>query len=103
KYFNNEIIQDKYFYYYDEDVKPYIKEKNDAFLIVHGEFLYAGKDTNYSKNELVNLLFNQYIADYNKFLDTLDFIAGRYVIIVGLGAKVEFYTEIGRASCRERE
>lgn len=93
EHFNNEIIQDKYFYYYDEDVKPYIKEKNDAFLIVHGEFLYAGKDTNYSKNELVNLLFNQYIADYNKFLDTLDFIAGRYVIIVGLGAKVEFYPD----------
>lgn len=92
-YYNNKNILDKYFYYYDNQLKEFIVEKNGRFLIIHGEFIHIGINNMFSKTKLLNELFVLYEENYDAFLDTLDFISGRFVIIVGNCEKVEVYPD----------
>src|SRR5699024_10353891 len=93
EHYRNEKILDKYYYYYDNSMRKYLLQENDRFLIIHGEFIHIGIDEMLSGNELLTKLFTLYEDKYNEFLDTLDFISGRFVIIVGNREKVEVYPD----------
>lgn len=86
-------VLDKFNYYYDTYNDIYQTE-ND-FIIIHGHFRHVGigSQENISNEQLLQYLLKQYKVDYNKFLETLDFIGGRYVIITGNVDKVEVYPD----------
>ena len=86
-------INGKYYYSYDKDFKGFIKTEDEKFVLIHGEFVHVGIDNQYTESGLARHLLNSYYKDYDEFLDTLDFIAGRYVIIIGNKEEVELYPD----------
>src|SRR5699024_12543541 len=76
-------VSDKYYYAFDDKLDENIIEKDNRFLIIHGEFIHIGIDNQYTNQGLIERLFDSYFSDYNYFLELLDFIAGRFVLIVG--------------------
>src|SRR5699024_869851 len=63
------------------------------FIIIHGHFTFSNPDSSIDNDELTELLFATYSNDFNKFLDILDYLAGRYVIIVGNSSEVRIYND----------
>lgn len=92
-HYDKKIIQNRYFYYYDVDINPNIYMNEDAFILIHGEFVHVGIEEEMNKNELLEGLLDYYQNNYNKFLDTLDYIGGRFVIFIGDNENVEFYPD----------
>src|SRR5699024_6703730 len=78
-------IIDKYYYAYDKKMTVNLLTDEDKFLIIHGEYVHVGEDFNFTSKGLKQYLFKNYFENYSLFLETLDFLAGRYVIIVGDG------------------
>lgn len=76
-------IVDKYNYYFDNIHNPGIYESHSSFIIIHGHFVHIGLDYSINNTDLPSFLLDKYINDYKEFLNTLDFIAGRFVIIIG--------------------
>src|SRR5699024_2151013 len=92
-YHRNEIIG-KFNYYYDKYAEKFIVEDNNHFIIIHGHHLYVSLNGNNRQGtELCNFLLNLYIKNYNQFLEELDFIGGRYVVIVGNKNKLEIFPD----------
>src|SRR5699024_11102299 len=60
---------------------------------IHGHFTFSDPNSSIDNNELVELLYDTYWNDINKFLDILDYLAGRYVIIVGNSDEVKVYND----------
>lgn len=77
-YLHKKIIN-KFNYYYESNSNHESYQHDDTFIIIHGHFVYL--DDNFQKNLLSNLLYN-YITNYSHFLDMLDLLAGRYVILI---------------------
>lgn len=92
-YYNEEVIIEKFHYIYSGRINPYILDDGNNFIIIHGEFLHIGIDYQLTNEGLVNRLFKSYFDDYPAFLNLLDFIAGRYVIIIGNKDKVRAYPD----------
>ncbi|KKK33962.1 hypothetical protein WN59_10195 [Salinicoccus sediminis] len=86
-------ILDKYNYYFDNIYNPSVYETGNSFIILHGHFVHIGLEENININNLANKLLNLFTHDYNEFLDTLDFIAGRYVIIIGNETSIRIYPD----------
>jgi len=93
EHYNERIINEKYYYIYDNKTNPSVLTENDKFIIIHGEFLHIGIDYQLTNEGLVKRLFESYFIDYEKFLNLLDFIAGRYVIIIGNKDQVKVYPD----------
>src|SRR5699024_7023941 len=77
----------------DDRETPQIKTTNSNFIIIHGNFVHIGSETNLSSSELVDYLLIQFNSNYEEFLNTLDFIGGRYAIIIGNNEKVEIFND----------
>src|SRR5699024_7575769 len=86
-------IFDKYEYFFDSIYSPSIFETKTSFIIVHGHFMHVGFGENISASDIPSYLLNQYLNDYDEFLNTLDFIAGRYVIIIGDETSIRIYPD----------
>lgn len=86
-------VLNKFHYYYDTYKNLY--ESDDNFIIIHGHFKFVGKnnDEEIGNHELPRILLNNYINDKINFLELLDFIGGRYVIIIGNSEHVEAYPD----------
>src|SRR5699024_12082211 len=82
-YYSKKIIFNKYVYSYDDRETPQILIRESNFIILHGNFVHVGKDKNLTNIELSDFLLESYVSNIETFLDTLDFIGGRYVVIVG--------------------
>lgn len=93
EYYNEVKVLDKYYYSFDESLLPNILESEDYFIIVHGDFVHVGIDYQYTSQGLLRNLLTNYINERDKFLDELDFIAGRYVIIIGNKEEVSIYPD----------
>lgn len=93
KQYQKLIIQDTYKYWFDEDETPHTYEKNDTFIIIHGEYVHIGLDNQYTEEGLLRYLLDYFISDYDEYLDILDHIAGRYVIIIGNKEEVYVYPD----------
>jgi len=93
EYYKQMTILEKYFYYFDDRETPQIKTTNSNFIIIHGNFVHIGSETNLSSSELVDYLLIQFNSNYEEFLNTLDFIGGRYAIIIGDRDKVEIFND----------
>src|SRR5699024_1814915 len=86
-------VLNQYYYYYDNDCAQNVKTKSNKFIIIHGYYKYINVVNDIDNTNLLNHLLNYYFEDYEKFLNTIDFISGRYVIIVGNSEQVEFYQD----------
>lgn len=93
QYYSKTKILNKYYYYFDHVLDIHTIEKGDRFILIHGDFLHIGIDDMLPKFELLNLMFEQYNNYYEEFLDTMDFIAGRFTVIVGNSDRVEIYPD----------
>src|SRR5699024_5395701 len=93
------IINEKFHYSYYKYVNHLIYEHNDTFIIIHGNATFVHHKINLSENQLAPFLLNSFYNDYNKFLNSLDFIGGRYAIIIGnqFGIKVYQDATAGRS------
>ena len=86
-------IDEKYYYYFDDGTQNSISKKEDSFLIIHGDFVHIGIYNDISHEELTNTLLDLYINNYDEYLNTLDFIAGRFTIIVKHSTDIHIYPD----------
>lgn len=86
-------ILDKYYYSYDQDVNYNVLTYNNDFIIIHGIYVHVAHDFQYTSEGLLKYLLESFKRDYDKFLETLDFIAGRYSIIIGDQTNVYVYPD----------
>lgn len=86
-------INNEYNFYYDPISTIKYKMDLDDFIIIHGHFTFSNPDSSIDNDELIELLFTAYSNDFNEFLDLLDYLAGRYVIIVGNSNEVKIYND----------
>lgn len=88
-YYEHQEILNKFHYYRDPKSKSTLYNISNTFLLIHGHHTYLGEeDTNFLEK-----LFADYKTDYNTFLDKLDLIAGRYVIIIYDGDNLKIYPD----------
>jgi len=57
--------------------------KNGRFIIIHGLTIHVGLEKSFNDEELPTYLLEQFYSDNDEFLNTLDFIGGRFAIIIG--------------------
>lgn len=81
--YHETIIFNQYYYYFDKDVKKHLFEKDNSFILIHGDYVHVGITNLLNDDELLEDLLINYHNDYSEFLNTLDFIGGRYTIILG--------------------
>lgn len=81
--YEQKIVNNKYRYAYDKNIEINYFEDNERFIIIHGEYLHIGIDFQFTQKGLLKNLLNFYYNNYENFLETLDYISGRYVIIIG--------------------
>lgn len=93
KYYKRHNILDKYIYFYDERSPSVIYINESDFVIIHGNFKHVGLQESINSNDLAKSLCKLYKNDYSSFLDTLDFIGGRFAIIIGTGNKIEVFND----------
>lgn len=86
-------VNDDYFFYYDWILEADHKQINGKFIIIYGHYTYAHPEHSFSNQKLIEILFEKYFVDYSEFLNMLDYLGGRYVIIVGDGHNINFYND----------
>jgi len=82
-YYKLETFLDTYNYWYDEDMCATTFEHKESFIIIHGEYVHIGIDNQFTEKGLLKHLLMSFHQDYDNFLDIMDYIAGRYAIIIG--------------------
>lgn len=93
EYYDKKLILNKYYYYFDNVIEPHVFINNGTFIIIHGDVVHVGLKEQIPSSQLPKKLLHLYNQDYTEFLNLLDFIAGRYVIIVGDTNNVEIYPD----------
>lgn len=93
KYYKKHNILDKYIYSYDERTPSVIYINKNDFVIIHGNFKHVGLQETLDSNDLAESLCDSYKNNYSSFLDTLDFIGGRFAIIIGTGNEIEVFND----------
>lgn len=86
-------ILGKYKYHYDPIYGANVLEKGDSFIIIHGHFVGISDVGIIEQKELINILLNEFNDNYYKFLNSIDYIGGRYVIIIGSKENVYIYSD----------
>lgn len=93
EYYEAQKIGRDFTYFFDSHTNKVVYTSQDKFIIIHGLFthidLNEGDLTSSSPRILLELFFN----DKEKFLDTLNFLGGRFVIIIGESDKFEVYPD----------
>lgn len=62
-----------------------------TFVIINGHYKHIGIEKTFENDELAKILLINYFDNKESFLDILDFLAGRFVVIVGDTEDVEVY------------
>lgn len=91
--YNEELFLDRFTYYYDNRVEPHFFKKENSFIIIHGHFIHMGLNKTIEHKNLCEELLEVYENDYDSFLDELDFIGGRYIIIVSNNNIAQVYPD----------
>ena len=86
-------VLNKFYYYYDTYNSLY--ENKDSFIIIHGHYKYISSNNGQeiSNKEILKVLLDSFYKNKEEFLNLLDFIGGRYVVIIGDPDKVEVYPD----------
>lgn len=92
EHFNFKKVVDKFNYYYDESIKPFTFEIDDKFIIIHGHFIYVGEEIS-TDLDLLSYLLDAYWNDFESYLEILDFIGGRYAVVIGNKNHVEVFQD----------
>ncbi|WP_462420198.1 hypothetical protein [Salinicoccus sp. Marseille-QA3877] len=92
-HYTENIIANDYYYYVDKDINYDISIKDGDFLIIHGDYVHIGISNDIPINDLADILLNSFINNRNEFLNTLDFIGGRFTIIVKSFNNVYLYPD----------
>lgn len=92
-YYKSHNILDKYIYSYDERTPSVIYINKNNFVIIHGNFKHVGLQVAMDSKDLAEILCDSYINNYSEFLDTLDFIGGRFAIIIGTDKEIEIFND----------
>lgn len=82
-----------YKYYYDDSLDSNIYIIDSYFIIIHGHYAHVGLNNSIDNSTLLKYLLDLYVSNEEGFLNTLDFIGGRYVIIVGNQSEVRLYPD----------
>lgn len=98
EYYDEIKLTTELLYSFDSSIKPALYQSNDDFLLIHGHFTHVGRDEIIENKDLPKFLLTLYKEEEHKFLDVLDFIGGRYVIIVGSKSEVRIYPDA--TACR---
>ncbi|MCK1975516.1 hypothetical protein LNK15_00415 [Jeotgalicoccus huakuii] len=71
------------YYYYHDNISPVkIFKKENFEIIIHGHIVYTDFETTIDGEELLSKLLDEYLTNYEVFLSSTDFLAGRYVIMI---------------------
>lgn len=92
-YYEVESIVGNFKYAFDKHSNKKILKKKDKFIIIHGLFTHIDLKKGNITNQSPEILLNYYFFDKQKFLDSLNFLGGRFVIIVGDNEKFEVYPD----------
>lgn len=98
-YYSKIDISKSYKYYYDPIYGDNFLCKNDQFIILHGHFAYISPETFevLDKDSLLEDLLQNYYNDYNNFLDMLDYLGGRYCLLIGNSSDYEVFQDASGA------
>src|SRR5699024_556209 len=89
--YEKKTISEKFNFYYDKSLKPVINLQKDRFIIIHGLTIHVGLKESLNNKELATYLLEQFHSNYEKFLDSLDFIGGRFAIIIGNESNISVF------------
>lgn len=92
EYINKKILN-KYYYSRCNSTDSLILEKQNKFVIVHGNATHVHYSTPISNEDLPNYLLDLFYDNYNEFLNVLDYIAGRYAVIIGDKEQVSIFQD----------
>lgn len=92
-YYETEKIFSNYYYYYDKYSEKIVHHKNNNFIIIHGLFAHIDSVEGDITQKSPDILLDLFSNNKNLFLDTLDYLAGRFVIIIGNEISFEVYTD----------
>lgn len=93
EYYDFKSVLHHFEYYYDKETYINLYEDANHFIIIHGHHMHVGKEECIENTLLPKILLNNYINNYPAFIDTLDYIGGRFVVIIGNINKVEVYPD----------
>lgn len=97
-YYKKNILANGFIYCHDESIKPALYQCDDNFVLIHGHFTHVGEREAISNNDLPEKLFSLHQERKEDFLDVLDFIGGRYIIIIGCKESISVYPDA--TACR---
>lgn len=92
-HYAHSVIQEKYHYYYDKDSRMKVYTDDESFIIIHGLFVHIDPETGDITQESPKLLLSMFNNHYEQFLEKLDYLGGRFVIIVGNRNNVYVYPD----------
>ncbi|WP_020006133.1 hypothetical protein [Salinicoccus albus] len=92
-YYSEKKVLDSFYYYKSNDVDNHYLEDDQYFVIIHGHFTYVEPKKELKRKDLAQYLLSNYKENYSAFLNALDFLAGRYVIIIGNSNDIRFYPD----------
>src|SRR5699024_12822284 len=86
--YEKKTICEKFNFYYDKSLQPVINIQKDRFIIIHGLTIHVGLKEALNNKELATYQLEQFHSNYEEFLDSLDFIGGRFAIIIGNASNI---------------
>ncbi|KKK33960.1 hypothetical protein WN59_10180 [Salinicoccus sediminis] len=92
-HYEHSVIQGKYHYYYDKDSRMKVYNDDESFIIIHGLFVHIDPESGDITEESPKLLLSLFSNNYEQFLEKLDYLGGRFVIIIGDRDNVYVYPD----------
>src|SRR5690625_5913650 len=92
-HYEHSLIQGKYHYYYDSDSRKKIYNDDESFIIIHGLFVHIDPEKGDITEDSPKLLLGLFNKNYDQFLEKLDYLGGRFIIIVGDMNNVDVYPD----------
>src|SRR5699024_3121443 len=82
-YYKNKKNLNKYQYFYDKFSKSKVYETEEQFIIIHGLYTHIDLEKGNITEKSPQILLEQFFNKKDDFLDSLNFLGGRFVIIIG--------------------
>src|SRR5699024_1363858 len=82
-HYEHSLIQGKYHYYYDSDSRKKIYNDDESFIIIHGLFVHIDPEKGDITEDSPKLLLRLFNKNYDQFLEKLDYLGGRFIVIIG--------------------
>src|SRR5699024_1620330 len=92
-HYGHSLILEKYNYYYDKDSRKRIHTDDESFIIIHGLFVHIDPKQGDITEGSPKLLLDMFNKNYGQFLEKLDYLGGRFVIIIGNRDSVYVYPD----------